>query len=129
MDTRHAKSRTALAVALLVAVTTLSLFTAAIADASVLSKRRAGAEALKAARYIAKDDPNTLRYGYGGCERRNPHRVACLAIVTFDDRDMGRYQCTARIVSRLHHRTGRVSSHYADGSANCVAEGDGPWWE
>ena len=50
MDTRHAKSRAALAVASVVAVTTLSLFTAGIADASVLSKRRAGAEALKAAR-------------------------------------------------------------------------------
>ena len=128
MDAVRAKSRAALAVAALLAITSLSLLPA-IAEASVLTKHRAAKEALKAARYIAKDDPNALGYGYGGCERRNHHRVACLAIVTFDDKDIGRVQCTARIVSKLKHRTGRISSYYVNGSAECFAKEDGTWWE
>jgi hypothetical protein len=121
MDAYRAKSRAALAVAALVAVTSLSLFTAASAEASVLTKRRAGAEALKAARYIAKDDPKARGYGYSGCERRSSLRVACLAIVNYKDKEIGRYLCTARIVTKLNDRTGRVSSHYANGSAECFA--------
>lgn len=128
MDTLRAKPRAALAVAAFFVFTNLSLFTA-VSDASVLSKRQAGKQALKAARYIAKDDPKARGYGYGGCERHSPHRVACLAIVSFKDKDLGRYQCTARIVSKLDHRTGRISSHYANGSAECFAREDGTWWE
>ena len=128
MDAVRAKPRAALAVAALLVFINLSVCTA-IADAKVLTKRRAGKEALKAARYIAKGDPKAEGYGYGGCERRNPYRVACLAIVTYEDKDIGRYQCTARIVSKLKQRTGRVSSYYANGSAECFAKEDGTWWE
>ena len=128
MDAVRAKSRAALVATVLLAALNLSVFPA-IADASVLTKRRAGKEALKAARYIAKDDPKAYGYGYGGCERRSPLRVACLAIVSYDDKDIGRYQCTARIVSKLNDRTGRVSSRYASGSAECFAKEDGSWWE
>jgi hypothetical protein len=120
MDAVRAKSRAALAVAALLALTSLSLFPA-IADASVLTKRRAEKEALKAARYIAKDDPKARGYGYGGCERRSSLRVACLAIVNYKDKEIGRYLCTARIVTKLNDRTGRVSSYYANRSAACFA--------
>ena len=128
MDAVRAKSRAALAAAVVLAVTNLSVFTA-VADAKMLTKRRAGKQALKAARYIAKGDPKARGYGYGGCERRNPRRVSCLAIVSYDDKDIGRYQCTARIVSKLNDETGRVSSYYANGSAECFAKEDGTWWE